>query len=250
MFQKDFTFRKTSISEIIKTPESSKTRQSDNDLGLLKTIEEALLLVRQNSSEPDRFNPQKSFVSIENNPNAVNISKVNDTFASLVKNKEVSKNTENQLKYKIEFIGAEECSENSYEDEEEESEFETDNNITQSRNITMTQESDSDDVVDHVLMSFSKMSKEKQSEQNQARISTRYQPQPNKSLDFIEENPFKESYSSNAKMQSIIDSKNNVFNMPLQIVSTSDNMSHKNPSYKAQSESKSLKKPNQIEIAI
>lgn len=110
MFQRDFTFKKSSIGEIIRTSDSKNETPKDSNTGLLKSIEEALLLVRENNTENDRFKSQRSFKSIENSKNGISRSNtMNESFGTSNKMQSVNESKDKGFKYKIEFVSQKEC---------------------------------------------------------------------------------------------------------------------------------------------
>lgn len=248
MFQRDFTFKKSSIGEIIRTSDSKNETPKDSNTGLLKSIEEALLLVRENNTENDRFKSQRSFKSIENSKNGISRSNtMNESFGTSNKMQSVNESKDKGFKYKIEFVSQKEClDEDSWEEEESEYEYDSGREQLQSKNMTLTQNSDEDEAIDNVFTNYQNhIIKEKSKKAYNQHSSNRYNNQANKSLEFIEENPFKDTYESNSKY-SVCDPQQSGFNLPLQIITPSATdmpkvaISPSNPSSKSK----------QIELAI
>ena len=112
--------------------------------------------------------------------------------------------------------------------------------------MTLTQNSDEDEAIDNVFTNYQNhIIKEKSKNAYNQHSSNRYNNQANKSLEFIEENPFKDTYESNSKY-SVCDPQQSGFNLPLQIITPSAAdmpkvaISPSNPSSKSK----------QIELAI
>ena len=192
MFQKDFTFKRSCITDIIHPPipEPAATAKPDrNDNQLFKSIEEALLLVKQNSQDGSQFLTQRSFKTLtttaaaeNNNPNLVNVNvssnHLNDSFGNVTTpvadlNPTQTDTKESKLKYKIEFVGKQECSDSNSEISSEQPESDDDDDY-RSNNITITQESDDDTVVDKMIAGISKVRKDQIQDLQNAHISNRY----------------------------------------------------------------------------
>ena len=63
-YKKDFTFHKTTIKDLISSPRTKETKHNKED-DVIKSWEEALIYIRQNSAERNNFKSQRSFSSID-----------------------------------------------------------------------------------------------------------------------------------------------------------------------------------------
>lgn len=307
MFQKDFTFKKVPISEIVTAPDS-KIDNLENDAGLFKSIEEALLLIKQNSDDRGHFKTQRSFSAIEHHQiqdtdtsskklllehahknsqsnkdlikseAAIDQSSIvktarehplNESFGTSIdakpfdydkvqtnsfKNTDKSKQLD-KVQYKIEFVSRRNLEESSDEEEESEDEEEEEqyypnpheHHHIDSQVISMSQESDDDDVVDNVIMKFTNLNSNKEEQFKTSHSSNRYKNlNANNSLEFTDENPFKESFDSLSK-SAFHDPQQSGFNLPLQVMPKNDNKKKKYDQNLYQS---MKEETNKIEFAI
>lgn len=239
------------MQESVTAPEI-KTYNTDNDDDLIRTVEEALLIVRNDSCKRSNFKSQRSLSSLEFNkspepkfsngilsPEFVNINTksshnllqsqlrnstnemrgasfqdvINESFGKVI-----PESTKNKgIEYPVEFIGKKHYTNNNQESQEEELEI---GSRKDDNNISIDQTSDDDTVVDNVINKITNV-------RSKAKTNQRYkQGIDMNEFEFINENIFTKSNDLFCPISSLDSTLDNIesesekkggFNLPLQV---------------------------------
>jgi hypothetical protein len=265
--------------EKMTTPEvkNYSTKNTKNDDQLIKSVEEALLIVRQDSCQNNNFKSQRSFTSIEprktseheysnllkdkNSRSNCDLRKSNITLNKDVISEVPSisqdntngsfgqldplKIARNDFKYKIEYLGRSKSEQDSFESEESEPE----NVGTEANRELSLQTSDDDEIVDSVLnkiTSYQHSNKQK----NQRYRHDHSMPE----LEFTNETMIRKSsdlYVGFSSKESTLDRievdshQQSGFNLPLQIIKNDRENTCLNIKSKQE-----CKNENEIELAV